>query len=293
MSSNNPNRDDPNGVDWSRYEQELNGHKATTKPGHFDVPLDDEPQPGGSVVDPPPADPHGRRPIIPSRLVGWQNVKATIRDVSLDGLHRAGFHAIRAPWYGLQATFWAFVGVFRVLNAHRRWWWLSEQYGLRQRAADADDWQGWYKLHREVKATRAWRGFVIIAEAIAVAIGGPIAYALTPWWGVALIVTAAVCGLAHLGRPADRPILTPAVVAGRYRRVNPDIILRAYYAAGLGHPDKPDQQITFGSTMSRDASRHRLTGRRSTCRTARRSTTPSRPRARSRPAWTCRSTRCS
>jgi S-DNA-T family DNA segregation ATPase FtsK/SpoIIIE len=30
-------------------------------------------------------------------------------------------------------------------------------------------------------------------------------------------------------------------------------VLRAYYAAGLGHPDKPDQQVQFGSTMSRDA----------------------------------------
>ncbi|GAA0734625.1 cell division protein FtsK [Dactylosporangium roseum] len=265
MTSNTPDREDPNGVDWSRYEQELDGRDAevldlgaararrgTAAAGHFDVALDEEPQPGGVLVDPPPADSKGRRPIIPARLVGWQNVKATVRDVALDLAHRAGYHAVRSPWYALQAAFWAVVGMFRLIGRQLRWWWLSEQYGLRQAAADANDPATWYKLHREVKATRAWRGTVLVAELAALGIGGPIAYAMAPWWVVALAVAVVVPGLAHLGRPADRPIVTPAVVAGRYRRVNPDIILRAYYAAGLGHPDKPNQQITFGSTMSRD-----------------------------------------
>ena len=52
---------------------------------------------------------------------------------------------------------------------------------------------------------------------------------------------------------APRRIISAAVVTGRYRRVNPDIILRAYYAASLGHPDKEHLRITFGSTMARDS----------------------------------------
>ncbi|GAA0720692.1 cell division protein FtsK [Dactylosporangium roseum] len=220
---------------------------------HFDVALDEEPQPGGALVDPPPVDKAGRQPIIPARLMGWQNFKATLRDIATDTLHRSAYHAVRAPWYGLQAGLWSTVGVVRLIGRQLRWWWLSEQYGLRQAAADANDPQTWYRLHREVKATRAWRGIVLAAETAALAIGGPVAYALAPWWVVGLAAAGAVCGLARLGRPEDRPILRPAVVTGRYRRVNPDIILRAYYAARLGHPDKPDQQITFASTMSRDA----------------------------------------
>jgi DNA segregation ATPase FtsK/SpoIIIE, S-DNA-T family len=153
----------------------------------------------------------------------------------------------------VQALFWAVIGLFRLIGRQLRWWWLSEQYGLRQAAADANDPQTWYKLHREVKATRAWRGVVLLGELAVLGLGGPVAYALAPWWAVALALAVIVPGLARIGRPVDRPILTPAVVEGRYRRVNPDIILRAYYAAGLGHPDKPNQQVTFGSTMSRDA----------------------------------------
>ncbi|MER7278846.1 cell division protein FtsK [Dactylosporangium sp. NPDC000244] len=226
---------------------------GTEAAGHFDVPLDDEPEPGGVLVDAPPADSKGRRPIIPARLLGWQNFKATVRDIAEDVLHRTGFHAVRAPWYAAQAGFWATVGLFKLIGRQLRWWWLSEQYGLRQRAADDNDPQTWYKLHREVKATRTWRGIVLGGELLALGIGGPIAYAMAPWWVVGLAVAGAVCGLARLGHPEDKPILRPAVVAGRYRRVNPDIILRAYYAAKLGDPDKPNQQISFGSTMSRDA----------------------------------------
>nr|BFE55658.1 FtsK/SpoIIIE domain-containing protein [Dactylosporangium thailandense] len=221
---------------------------------HFDVPLDDEPESGGGLVDPPPAGRAGRQPVIPARLLGWQNFKATLRDIAAETLHRGAFHAVRAPWYAAQAGLWSVVGVARLLGRQLRWWWLSEQYGLRQAAADANDPATWYKLHREVKATRAWRGIVLAAEVAALAIGGPVAYALAPWWVIGLAAAGAVCGLARLGRPQDRPILRPAVVAGRYRRVNPDIILRAYYAAGLGNPDKPHLHIGFGSTMSRDTS---------------------------------------
>src|SRR4029077_17405179 len=50
----------------------------------------------------------------------------------------------------------------------------------------------------------------------------------------------------------DRPILSPAVVAHRYRVITADIVLRALYAAGLGRPDKDEQRIMFGSPMQRD-----------------------------------------
>ncbi|WP_433057064.1 cell division protein FtsK [Dactylosporangium sp. CS-033363] len=262
MTTNEPDREHPNGFDWDKYEHEvaevvdLGAARArrdgTGATGHFDVPLDDEPERGGTLVDAPPADPKGRRPIIPGRLLGWQNFKATVRDIAEDVLHRSAYHAVRAPWYGAQAAFWATVGLFKLIGRQLRWWWLSEQYGLRQRAADDNDPQTWYKLHREVKATRTWRGIVLAGELLALGVGGPIAYAVAPWWIVGLAAAGAVCGLARLGHPEDKPILRPAVVAGRYRRVNPDIILRAYYAAGLGHSDKPNQQIAFGSTMSRD-----------------------------------------
>jgi S-DNA-T family DNA segregation ATPase FtsK/SpoIIIE len=58
--------------------------------------------------------------------------------------------------------------------------------------------------------------------------------------------------LAHVGRPTGKPIVSAAVIPHRMRRINYDTVLRAYYVAGLGKPDKEDQKITFGSRMSRD-----------------------------------------
>ncbi len=222
---------------------------------HFEVALDEAPTRGGMPVDPPsPSGPSGRVPIVPVGWSTWPNIKHRIRQTLAVIGYRCGFHALRSPKYAILAVFWAAVGMFRLTGRQIKWWWVTEQYGLRQAAADANDPAMWLKLHREVKATRTWRFVVLCAELLTVAIGGPVIWATAPWWALALIIAGGTAFLAHLGRPDDRPIITPATVAGRFRRVNPDIILRAYYAAGLGHPDKAHQQISFGSTMARDPS---------------------------------------
>jgi hypothetical protein len=229
---------------------------------HFDVVLDaeDDSDPdngqdtGRVLVDPAQDARPGRKPIIAEQWRGWANIKATLRDYVKLTAYRAAWHTLRVPKYlGLGAVF-ALVGGLRVLEGQRRWWWLSEQYGLRQSAADVGDPTMWLKLHREVKATRAWRGAVLVAEALALGIGGPIVWSLTPTWAHVLVAGGVAGWLARFGRPVDRPILSPATVTPRLRRLNPDIVLRAYYAAGLGKEDKPNLQITFGNVMSRDTS---------------------------------------
>ncbi|MBI1759333.1 MAG: cell division protein FtsK [Actinobacteria bacterium] len=227
---------------------------SSTDATHFDVPLDEDPQPGGQPVDPAPVTVGGRHPIIPSGLRGWVNIRATTRHAAVVTAYRVGFHVVRGPWYAAQAVFWAVVGVARVAGRQLRWWWVTEQYGLRTTAADSNDPQMWLRLHREVKATRAWRGWVLIAGLVWLAVGGPLLWVNTTTWQHALVAVVVVGWLAHTGRPADRPILSRAVVAARFRRINADIVLRAYYAAGLGRPDRQHQEVTFGSTMSRDGS---------------------------------------
>ncbi|RZU48861.1 hypothetical protein EV385_0590 [Krasilnikovia cinnamomea] len=260
MVSQNPNPDE--NFDWTAAEHDMSAEvvdldaaRTTRRPEtHFEVTLDEQPQRGGQPVDPPPVDASGLRPIVPANWRGWVNIRHSLADLATLTGYRAAFHVVRAPWYLLLTVFWSLVGVFRLANRQLRWWWVAEQYGLRQGAADANDPAMWLKLHREVKSTRSWRGFILVAELLTLAIGGPIVYALAPAWVLALAGALAVAYLAHIGRPEDRRIITPATVSGRFRRVNPDIILRAYYAAGLGHPDKAHQQIAFGSTMARDPS---------------------------------------
>ncbi len=224
--------------------------------GHFDVALDEEPQHGGAAVDAlPTIGPSGaaaRLPIIPPGLAGWLNIKATIQDALMLAGHVSAFHLVRAPWYGAQVLFWALVGVPVLIGRQLRWWWLVEQHGLRQQAAAENDSQAWLRLHREVKATRRWRGIVLVAQVLVLAIGGPVLWFSAPPLIVAGLLAAVLVLLARIGRPADRSIVAKAVVTGRFRRMNPDIVLRAYYAANLGHPDKADKQIGFASPMSRD-----------------------------------------
>jgi len=273
MVSHNP-RDPNENFDWQAREAEVSADVVNlddartrrTTPGgaggisepttdtHFEVTLDDLPQLGGAPVDVAPSRPDGRREIVPANWSNWPNIKTSLRNAATVTGYRAGFHGLRAPWYAVQALFWAVIGVFRMVGRHVTWWWVHEQYGLRQAAADSNDPAMWLKLHREVKATRMWRGLVLIGELLTAGIGGPILYAMAPGWVLALALVAVIAALARIGRPVDRRIITPATVAGRYRRVNPDIILRAYYAAGLGRPDKDTQHVTFGSTMARDTS---------------------------------------
>ncbi|MEV4638333.1 cell division protein FtsK [Actinoplanes sp. NPDC049548] len=263
MSDPNPT---PENFDWQAAEADVKDtnvvdldaertRRTTAEAGtHFEVALDETPTRGGMPVDEPPVGPSGRRPIVPANWSTWPNIKHSLRQAAELTAYRAGFHALRSPSYAILATFWAVIGLFRLTGRQLKWWWVSEQYGLRQAAADANDPQMWLKLHREVKATRAWRFAVLTAEVLTIAVGGPILWATAPTWALALGAALAVAFLAHVGRPDDQRIITPATVSGRFRRVNPDIILRAYYAAGLGHPDKAHQQISFGSTMARDAS---------------------------------------
>ena len=196
-----------------------------------------------------------RLPIIPAHL----------RPENLQG-HRAArggraghvpaFHAVRSPWYwpkfGLVRRAWSVAGGWASRSA---WWWVPNSFALEQKAADASELKEWEKIHRQLKATRLWRG-------------GRSGGCRTWRWliGVPIALERCSCrlvcccgrwlrspGLAHYGRPAGQTLVGTAVVAPRFRKLNSDIVLRAYYAAGLGKPDKADQEVRFGSPMSRDA----------------------------------------
>jgi DNA segregation ATPase FtsK/SpoIIIE, S-DNA-T family len=192
------------------------------------------------------------RPIIPPALRP-ENLKATVSRAAGRSWHITRYHAVRSPWYLLKVYAFATRGLFRLLTAQVRWWWVRNSFTLEQHAADTKQLLEWERVHRQIKATRSWRGCVLALEALLVGIGGPILWASLPTLWLTLILTGIVVLLAGYGRPAGQTLVGTAVVAPRYRKLNADIVLRAYYAAGLGHPSKPDQQIQFGSAMSRDA----------------------------------------
>jgi hypothetical protein len=218
----------------------------------YEVELDERPVLEGVPVpvDAPPVPVGERQPIIPVHLLPG-NIGGTVRHMLGGWSYHARFHAFRAPVYVVKVTVFAARGLVRLVGQQIRWWWVRNQFTLLQHAADTKDTREWARLHREIKNTRTWRGIVLAAEVLAVGVGGSVAWHQAPGWCL-LAASAGVVALARYGRPMGRTIIGTAVVAPRFRKLNSDIVLRAYYAAGLGKPDKADLEIRFGSPMSRD-----------------------------------------
>ena len=222
---------------------------------HYEVAIDEEPAavPAVPVDLPPPVPPEGLLlPVIPDHLRTLDGVRVHLRRHAGRQWHRARYHGIRSPRYLLLAVIWAVIGLFRLAGRQVAWWQHLEAHSLRSQAVAAGDSREYMKLHKESKQVRKIRGGILAGEVVAIGTGAALLVKYAPWyaWGAAALIVLPL--LAHHGRPRDKPIITPAVVTPRFRKLSADIVLRAYYAAGLGHPDKPDQQVTFGSTMNRD-----------------------------------------
>jgi hypothetical protein len=156
------------------------------------------------------------------------------------------------------ALFWTPIGAGRLIGRQLRWWWHPEMTSLLQQAANSGDVTRGPTIAGQLAQARKSRGLFLFAELLLLAIAVSLLLTVAPRWVLLMTVATAVPWLAHTGRPRTMPIVRPAVVTPRFRRINSDIVLRAYYAAGLGHPDKPDQQVHFGSTMQRDGEGSRV-----------------------------------
>jgi DNA segregation ATPase FtsK/SpoIIIE, S-DNA-T family len=219
----------------------------------FEVALDDEPVPAKRVpVDVVAGKDPVLLPVIPEHLQTWSGVKSTaVRFVGRQW-HRTKFHATRSPKYLFWGVVYALWGFIQLIRKQIRWWWVSETASLRRHAVETNAHKEWAALHRIAGDTRYRRARWILIEVILATGSGVALWFLAPWWAWVAVGLCLIPPLAHLGRPTDKPIIHQAVVTPRFRKLNSDIVLRAYYAAGLGHPDKPDQKIEFGSTMAID-----------------------------------------
>ena len=207
-----------------------------------------------AVLDPPPD-----QPALPE-LVGevvadtedaWLPVfphwarADSLRYYRARAAHAGLKHTLHSPEYLAKTLLYGILGVFKLAARQIHWWWVLEQEGLRSLAAAAGDAREWRALHKVGKETRKVRGGILAAQIAGLALLVALTWRFTHWFGIAAELVIALPWLAHYGKPADRRIISPAVVAPRFRLINADVVLRAYYAAGLGDAEKPGQQITF------------------------------------------------
>lgn len=220
---------------------------------HLDIALDDEPVSRDPVFVDVVSKDAEVKPIIAASFRSWANAKAWARYHTDLNARRVGYHAARTVQIYLPLMlFWSVIGAFRLAGRQLRWWWHPELTSMMQTAADQGDTATGPRIAAQVAQARKARFWVLLGELIGLAVVVTLLWFLTPRWVLVVVVLTALPWLAHIGRPQTAPIVRPAVVTHRFRRINSDIVLRAYYAAGLGHPDKKDQQILFGGSMARD-----------------------------------------
>jgi S-DNA-T family DNA segregation ATPase FtsK/SpoIIIE len=198
---------------------------------------------------------HERRPIVPANLRTVAGIKATSKRKAVALGYHTVWHGVRVPQYTGLGLLYAPVGLLRVAWLLIAWWLDLRSLSVEQEAVTTGDSMTFFKARREGNGRRAFRGIVLATCLFTLVAAGTTLHVFTPAWVQAIVVLTAVPPLAHYGRLSLRakPIVMSAVVNNAPRRINSDVVLRAYYAAGLGNPDKEDKKVEFGSRMSRDA----------------------------------------
>ncbi|MET8265916.1 cell division protein FtsK [Micromonospora arida] len=233
---------------------------APREPDDYDhETVDITPEPTGPPVDQPErkpvfaaiiGKPDERRPVIPAGLRRG-NITPTVKQTAGRAGHVAAYHAVRTPlWYVPLALLWAVWGLLTLTSRALRWWWVIEQAPLRQEAATRNDPDAWMKLHREAKATRLYRG-IVLGLALAAVLVGVGFLAVQPGWYSAVAACVVVPLLARYGRPADKPIVSPAVVKPQFRRLTAELVRQAILSCGIAGLKEPEQ-ITFPQEIHRD-----------------------------------------
>ena len=224
----------------------------------FEIALD--PEPGRALPVPVdlPEPPGELLPVIPGHLQTRAGVEAAVRRCAARQWHRAKYHGIRSPRYLALAVAWAVVGVIVLTGRWLRWWLRPVPLSVHADAVAEGHraFKSVFGMHLNVTRARAQISLAVAAPVTAAVV---FAAVYGPWWWWLPLIPAVLVFLARAGHPADKPIIRPAVVLPRFRVLNADVVLRAYYAAVPGcSPDKPGQQVTFGSTMARDGEGSRV-----------------------------------
>jgi S-DNA-T family DNA segregation ATPase FtsK/SpoIIIE len=196
-----------------------------------------------------------RRPLIHPALRSPSEAAATARWIGGHYAHVSGFHAIRAPLYGARLAGRAPVGLARLASGAIRWTFDLEGEPVRRGAVLRADPEHYLKLSRQRDARvrlRVW----VAGAGLAALTAGTTAVALGNGVVQAVVIGLAVLVLGRIGRPADRPIISPAVTPHRVEKLTSDMVTRALTSIGIGAITSADRKnpgaISFPAPITRD-----------------------------------------
>ncbi|GAB3226520.1 FtsK/SpoIIIE domain-containing protein [Glycomyces halotolerans] len=225
--------------DWPAAEADLNDrgpHEVETIPPAEDGRADA----GGVPVDDADAirswngpTETKREPVLPD----WARSRTALyRKAARYGqlvAYRCAFHAVRLPLYGGRLMAWSPVGLARFIGAVWRWASDAEGRPARADAVAGHDWQAYSSLVRLRDRHVRFRGFVCTATGIATA-GAATTIAVAAPPALAWVVAASiVAGLGLVGKPADKPLATRAVVKAKLQPLTSPMVERALGRIGI------------------------------------------------------------
>jgi S-DNA-T family DNA segregation ATPase FtsK/SpoIIIE len=225
----------------------------------YEIELDAPPESAQSAIYVDVTTAETRLPVIPPQWRGMANIRATLVRHKERKKHQIAYHGLRLPVYLVRALAYAAAGALRLGWRHVHWAFLAEAHPLRSQVIAEGDHEAYLKLHHAGADARRAR-LPWTAAGTVVLVGGIWALAvLASWWAWLAAAGVAVPLLARYGHAPGKSVIGAAVVTPRFRKLTADIVLRAYYAAKLGDPEKPGQQVTFGTAMARDGDGSRVT----------------------------------
>jgi S-DNA-T family DNA segregation ATPase FtsK/SpoIIIE len=170
--------------------------------------------------------------------------------------HSVAFHAVRVPWYAAVLTARAPVGAAKFVAGALRWVADAEGEPLRQAAAKRENAEEYLRLSRQRDGRVKLRGILatlgcLVGPVLALAL-----WVLAPGWVLAVATAAVVAVLGFAGAPADKPIVSRAVVATEVERLTSAIVERALGALGNAEINKAlgkgGEGIKFPAPITRD-----------------------------------------
>jgi S-DNA-T family DNA segregation ATPase FtsK/SpoIIIE len=224
------------------------------EPLEVDAP-DSEPEP----VDPPPGE----------DLPVWQRGEVQRRPVLYPALHRDNirpattfylggathwleYHTIRLPEYAAKVVAYAPRGAGRAAAAVASWVTVAEARPLKAAAVRKEDHQTYLHLERATAPKAHARRIVLTAMGGVAVVGVTALWFFTPAWVLIVVLVVATGALGYVGRPIDRPLIGPAVIAPQQQRLTSDAVSRALAATELPALNRKDATVTFPQPIAID-----------------------------------------
>lgn len=188
------------------------------------------------------------RPVIPVWLREREQRMEAARWAARYVWHLTRFHTSRAPVYVLRLVAISPRGAGRTVGVWYRWVADAEAKPLRVASvaqADADTYLKLAAIRRERVRTRTVTSLIVL---VITAVGILVLLALAPaaFW---LLSTAGLLVLGVVGRRPDRPIVLPATMSQQATKLTPEVVTRAFLAAGLAKETEP---VSFAQPIQRD-----------------------------------------